>query len=118
MTPAHLRTLTELVEAFVPAADAERIAGLASEALIRSADPSQVAELRLILRLLENPLVNGITTRRWQAFRDLSLAERQAVLLSWADSSIQQRRAAFHAFRRLATFLAYADPGEAGAPNP
>ena len=117
MNPAAVATLAELVETLVPAADAGRIANLASEALLRAADPAQVAQLRLVLRALELPPVNGLTSGRWRAFRDLPPPDREAVLLSWAGSAIPQRRAAFHAFRKLLTFLAYADPGEAGAPN-
>ncbi|MBI3751511.1 MAG: GMC family oxidoreductase N-terminal domain-containing protein [Chloroflexi bacterium] len=117
MNPAAVATLAELVETFVPAADAGRIANLASEALLRAADPAQVTQLRLVLRALEIPAVNGLTSGRWKAFRDLPAAEREAILLSWAGSAIPQRRAGFHAFRKLLTFLAYADPGEAAAPN-
>lgn len=117
MNPAAVATLAELVETFVPAADAGRIANLASEALLRAADPAQVTQLRLVLRALEMPAVNGLMSGRWKAFRDLPPPQREAVLLSWAGSVIPQRRAGFHAFRKLLTFLAYADPGEAGAPN-
>ena len=117
VNPAAVATLTELVETLVPAADAGRIANLASEALLRAADPAQVTQLGLVLRTLEVPAVNGLTSGRWKAFRDLPAADREAVLLSWAGSAIPQRRAGFHAFRKLLMFLAYADPGEAGAPN-
>lgn len=118
MNPAAVATLAELVETFVPAADAGRIAGLASEALLRAADPAQVAQLRLVLRALELSPVNGLTSGRWKPFRELSPAHREAVLLSWAGSAVPQRRAGFHALRKLLTFLAYADPGDAAAPNP
>jgi len=117
VTPAQLATLAELVEAFVPAADEERIATLAADALERAADPAQVAQLALVLRVLESRLVNGLTARRWTSFRDLSPDDRQSVLLDWAGSAIPQRRSAFGAFRKLLTFLAYADPGTPEEPN-
>ncbi|HEY2917266.1 MAG TPA: GMC family oxidoreductase N-terminal domain-containing protein [Candidatus Limnocylindrales bacterium] len=118
MTPGQLRTLAALAETFVPACDPERVAAQAAEALVRAADPAQVRQLCLVLTALEQPVVNGVTSRRWRPFSTLGAAERQAVLLDWARSAIPQRRAAFQAFRKLLTFLAYADPGEAGAPNP
>ena len=42
---------------------------------------------------------------------------RERYLLGWAHSRIAQRRSAFGAFRKLLTFLAYADPG-GDPPNP
>lgn len=118
LSPAQLRTLGSLAQAFVPACDPDRVAAQAAEALVRAADPAQVAQLRLVLATLETPLANRLITRRWRAFSDLGTVDREAVLRNWATSAVPQRRAAFQAFRKLLTFLAYADPGEAGAPNP
>lgn len=118
MTPGELRTLAILTSTFVPAADAERIAGLAAEALARAADPAQVAQLRLVLRALEIPVANGVMAGRWGSFGRLDQLDRERVLLAWATSPIAQQRAAFGAFRRLLAFLAYADPGPPEAPNP
>ena len=39
------------------------------------------------------------------------------MLLRWATSRLGLRRSAFGAFRKLLTFLAYADPGTPEAPN-
>ena len=118
MTPGQLRTLEALAETFVPACNPERVAAQAAEALVRAADPAQVRQLTLVLSALELGPLNGLMGRRWAPFARLAAADRQAVLLDWASSAIPQRRAAFQAFRKLLTFLAYADPGEAGAPNP
>ncbi len=117
MNAGELRTLAALVETFVPAADPERIAGLAGDALIRAADPAQVLQLRLVLRLLEQPLVNRLSAGRGRAFRNLAPADRERLLLRWAGSSVPQKRAAFQAFRGLLSFLAYADSGTPDAPN-
>jgi len=118
VTPGELRTLATLASTFVPAADGERLAGLAAEALSRAADPAQVAQLRLVLRALEQPIANGALAGRWGAFGGLDQAGRERVLLAWATSPVPQQRAAFGAFRRLLAFLAYADPGLPEAPNP
>lgn len=116
-SPGALATLSELAETFVRGG-AQRRAGLAAEALSRAADPSQVRQLRLVLRLLESRAANFLTAGRAAAFRDLSPPERERLLLRWAGSRLALRRSAFQAFRKLLTFLAYADPGTAGSPNP
>ena len=118
MKAAEVATLRELVETLVPAANAPRIAELARDALVRAADPAQVLQLRLVLRLLEQPLANRLSGGLGRAFHDLSAPEREALLLRWARSPIPQKRAVFHALRGVLSFLAYADPGTAEAPNP
>ena len=117
MTPGELRTLATLASTFVPATDGERIAGLAAEALSRAADPAQVTQLRLVLRALEVPLTNGAMAGRWAGFSGLDQAAREDVLLAWSRSAIPQQRAAFGAFKRLLSFLAYADGGLPEAPS-
>ena len=116
-TPAELATLAELAETFVRGG-AVRRSNLAAEALARAADPAQVRQLRLVLRVLESRLANLLLTGRPVAFRDRSPADREGVLLGWATSRLALRRSAYQAFRKLLTFLAYADPGPPGAPNP
>ncbi|HLX35138.1 MAG TPA: GMC family oxidoreductase [Candidatus Limnocylindrales bacterium] len=117
MTPGERRTLATLASTFVPAADGERIAALADEALARAADPAQVSQLRLVLRALELGPANGVMAGAWGPLNRLDAAARERVLLAWATSRVPQQRAAFAAFRRLLTFLAYADPGPPEAPN-
>ena len=51
-------------------------------------------------------------------FSAMSAAARERYLLDWAHSRIAQRRTVFGSLRKLMTFLAYADPGEDGIPNP
>ncbi|HEY8988433.1 MAG TPA: hypothetical protein VIM39_05385, partial [Candidatus Limnocylindrales bacterium] len=95
-----------------------RRAGLAAEGLARAADPAQLRQLRLVLRIIQSRLINLVLARRPTAFRDLSPVDRERYLLAWANSRLPLRRSAFQAFRKLLTFLAYADPGPAGSPNP
>jgi choline dehydrogenase-like flavoprotein len=116
-SPADLATLAALAETFVRGGSVRR-ANLAAEALSTSADPAQVRQLRLVLRLLESRVANLLVTGRPVAFRDRTPAERERVLLGWANSRVPLRRSAFQAFRKLLTFLAYADPGPPGAINP
>ena len=112
----ELATLAAVAETFVRGG-AVRRANLAASAIERSLDPGQVQQLRRVLRLIESPAANLVLARRAARFRDLAPPRRERYLLGWANSPVPQRRAAFHALRRLLTFLAYADPGETAA-NP
>lgn len=113
---AELATLAELAETFVRG-DALRRARLTVEALELAADPSQVDQFRLVLRLIQSPIVNLLLFRKARPFRTMSPATRERYLLSWATSRFALRRTAFHGLRKLLTFLAYADPGT-DTPNP
>ena len=75
---------------------------LAAEALTRAADPAQVRQLRLVLRLLESRVANLAPDRPARvAFRDRSPAERERVLLGWAH--VAPRRSAARRSRRSAS---------------
>ena len=115
-SPAETATVATLVEAFTPGADGQSIAPLATEALVRAADPAQVLQLRLVLRLLDNPIVNLVSTGRFAGISSMSPANRERLLLRWARSPIALKRSAFQAFRKLLSFLAYAAPAPDGAP--
>ncbi len=113
---AELATLTELAETFVPGEAAAR-ARLAADALAEVADPAQLQQIRLALRLMESRAANLALAGRPRPFRAMSPKARERYLLGWSRSRLAQRRSAFGAFRKLMTFLAYADPGTS-APNP
>jgi hypothetical protein len=115
-TPRELASLAELAETFVRGG-AVRRAELFARAVGTAADPAQLRQLRLVLRLIESPLANLALARTPRSLRDMSPATRERYLLGWADSRFALRRTAFHALRKLLTFLAYADPGN-GVPNP
>ncbi|HLY12905.1 MAG TPA: GMC family oxidoreductase [Candidatus Limnocylindrales bacterium] len=113
----ELATLAAVAETFVRGA-ATRRASLASAVLDLAADPEQVRQLRLVLRLFEQPLVNLGLGAGPARFRDLDQAARERYLLAWSTSRFAQRRSAYQALRKLLCFLAYADPGEPGITNP
>jgi choline dehydrogenase-like flavoprotein len=116
-TQGELTTLRALAHTFVPAADSARVASIAADALVRAVDPAQLTQLRLVLRVLEQPLANLATGAGFAAFRDMDQPARERLLLRWAGSPLLLRRSGVHAFRKLLTFIAYADPGTAEAPN-
>jgi choline dehydrogenase-like flavoprotein len=115
-TAAELDTLTALAETFV-AGDAVRRARLAADALDAAADPSQIVQLRLVLRLMGSRAANLAIAGHATPFGAMAPAVRERYLLAWGASRVAQRRSAFQALRKLLTFLAYADPG-VDAPNP
>ncbi|HXG25330.1 MAG TPA: GMC family oxidoreductase N-terminal domain-containing protein [Candidatus Binatia bacterium] len=117
LSAGELATLRALAHTYVPAADATRVATIAADALARAVDPAQLRQLRLVLRLLEQALANLATGSGFAAFRDMDLPARERLVLRWAGSPIPMRRSAINAFRKLLTFIAYADPGAPGAPN-
>ena len=108
--------LIALAETFVRG-DGERRGRLAREALDRAADPAQVRDLRFVLRAMDAQGVSLLLAGRPTGFLSMTPDARERYLLGWAYSRIPQRRSAFGAFRKLLTFLAYADP-DAGAPFP
>ncbi len=113
----ELATLRALASTFVPAADAARVATIAADGLLRAVDPSQLTQLRLVLRVLEQPLANLATGGGFAKFQDMDAPARERLLLRWAGSPLLLRRSAVNAFRKLLTFIAYADPGTPEAPN-
>jgi choline dehydrogenase-like flavoprotein len=117
LSPSEQATLRELVSTFVPASHASRVASIAADALERAVDPSQLLQLRLVLRLLEQPLANLATGAGFAAFRDMDAPARERLLLRWMGSPLLLRRSGVNAFRKLLTFIAYADPGAPDEPN-
>ena len=117
---AELATLRALAATFVPAADAERVAAIAADALVRAVDPAQLTQLRLVLRLLEQPAREprhgSGDSRRSGTWTRLTRERTAAALGRLAACSCAAP--ASHAFRKLLTFIAYADPGTPEAPNP
>ena len=111
---AELATLAELAETFVPGDGAAR-ARLAADALTEVADPAQLQQIRLVLRLMESRAANLVLAGRPRPVpRDVAAGSR-ALPARVGRSRLAQRRSAFGAFRKLMTFLAYADPGDVGA---
>jgi choline dehydrogenase-like flavoprotein len=113
----ELSTLAALAETFVRG-DAVRRARLGTEVLDRAADPAQIRQLRLALRLMESRVANLVLAGRPTAFTSMPPAARERYLLKWAHSRIGIRRSAFSSLRKLLTYFAYADPGADASGNP
>jgi long-chain-alcohol oxidase len=81
----------------------------------RAAERRQVGQL---LGLWDSRLLCAVAGGGWGRFTGLSQAERERVLLSWADSRVPQRRAAFQALRKGTLLAYYGGGGPDGGPNP
>jgi long-chain-alcohol oxidase len=81
----------------------------------RAAERKQVAQL---LGLWDTRLLCAIAGGGVRRFSSLSQERREQVLLSWADSRLVQRRAAFQALRKGALLAYYGKGADNGAPNP
>jgi long-chain-alcohol oxidase len=81
----------------------------------RAAERRQVSQL---LGLWDSRLLCAVAGGGWGRFSALSQDDRERVLLSWADSRVAQRRAAFQALRKGTLLAYYGKGGPDGQPNP
>jgi choline dehydrogenase-like flavoprotein len=112
-----LAALGRALDGFV-AGDAARMARLGAAALEELAEPFDLWQLKVALRAFDVRLANLLLGAGAVRFRDLGESARDRYLLGWATSHLPLRRTTFQAIKRLALFLAYADPGPGPAPNP
>lgn len=83
-----------------PAASEVDVAGKV-DALLAMMDPGTTAEVRLLLRLLDNALAGLLLDGRFRAFTECSDAEQDAILDGWRTSRLGARRMGFTALRKL-----------------
>src|SRR4029077_4904371 len=81
----------------------------------RRGDHKQFLQL---LNFWGSQLHTMISLKRTSRFSKLSEEARVRVLLSWAESSLGRRRAAFQAFRKAVSYLYVMLPCLRGAPTP
>ncbi|MUL75148.1 GMC family oxidoreductase N-terminal domain-containing protein [Mycolicibacterium sp. CBMA 226] len=81
----------------------------------RAAERRQFAQL---LNIWDTSLLTALGGGGLRRFSELDQAQREAVLLSWCDSRIPQRRAAFQALRKGSLIIANMLPNTDGSANP
>lgn len=81
----------------------------------RASERKQVAQL---LGLWDTTLLTALGRGGLSRFSALDQADRERVLLSWADSRVPQRRAAFQALRKGALLCYYGLPAPGGGRSP
>jgi long-chain-alcohol oxidase len=124
LTPRQRRALEDVCDAFCPVGEGmptPRELGVADALLDVVALNSRASErkqLALLLSLWDTPALGALGGAGPRRFSALAPAERQKLLLSWADSALPQRRAVFHSLRRGALLFYYMLGGGDGKPNP
>ena len=118
------RALHSICDTFAPAADGWPSASeLGVPAAIatgldfnpRAADRAQFLQL---LDLWDTRLHSLLTVGRAKSFSSLPQEIRTRILLSWAESALRKRRAAFQALRKAIGFLYVMSPGADGGRSP
>lgn len=129
LTASQRQTLSLICDTLVPPLDAQpsdlfnmsaadlNLAEMLEDGILQVSPESRRAQLQLVLNLLETPLFNWLTVRRFARFSEMDLATRTKVLHAWADSNIHEARQWFQGLKRLALFLTYSIMPD-GKPNP
>jgi choline dehydrogenase-like flavoprotein len=89
----------------------------AAEDAINLLGPAQRAELRRLLRLLDNGMVGFFLSRSARGVSAMTAEERGRLLTAMSTSTIPQVRSGFQALKRLSSFLFYSIGGGDGS-NP
>lgn len=124
VSPRKRAALEAICDTFVPGAGdapAASSAGVADRILEAVAANPREAERKQFAQLLglwDTALLTALGGGGLKRFSKLPQAEREKVMLSWGDSRLSQRRAAFQALRKGATLMYYLAPGPGGGANP
>lgn len=102
------RSLAALADAFVSGGGGERAAA-AEQALTSLVDPVQIDQLRFVLRLLDSRFGGIVLAGRPVRFTELRPTSRDSFVRTWVQHPVPILRTAASVFRKLLTFLAYAD---------
>jgi choline dehydrogenase-like flavoprotein len=126
LTPARAATLRAVADTFIPAGPApaspppgSALVNLAKLVAVVQAQPlSAQAELGQLLDLLHKPLAGLTWAGPLRPFHELSPAQRERLLQSWAGAWLPPLRQGFQALRKLCLFLYYGGGPAGGAPHP
>ncbi len=114
------RALAAICDAFAPGIDGLPSAsefgvpGAVADAVEKNPRASERKQFRQLMSLWDTRLLTAIGGGGLKRFSDQPTEEREKVLLSWCDSGVTQRRAAFQALRKGALLTYYMLPGEDG----
>ena len=118
------RALSQICDAFcpsgngLPSASELGVPDAVVEAVGRNPRRPERQQLAALLSLWDTPVMGAVGGAGPRRFSDLAPAERERVLLSWADSPLPQRRAVFQALRKAALLFYYMLPGPDSGRNP
>src|SRR2546423_5924713 len=124
LTPRQHRALCSICDTFLPRAPGwpSAVECGVPDALAAALDFNPRAvdrwEFLNLLDVWDSAIHSFVEVGRWSQFSELPEKYKQKVMLSWADSRLSLRRAAFQALRKAVTFLYVMLPSAAGAANP
>jgi choline dehydrogenase-like flavoprotein len=124
LTPRQRAALEGICDTFCPSSDGlptARELGVADALLAAvSLNPREAErkQLGMLLSLWDTVLIGAISGAGGRRFSALTQAERERLLLSWADSKLPQRRAVFQSLRKGALLFYYMLGGPDGGRNP
>src|ERR1700757_1769531 len=124
LTPRQHRALCSICDTFLPAAPGwpSAVERGVPDALAAALDFNPRAvdrwEFLNLLDLWDSSIHSFVEAGHWAQFSELAEKDKYKVMLSWADSRLALRRAAFQALRKAVGFLYVMLPGEAGQINP
>ena len=116
--------LDAICDTFLPGGDGLPSATEAGvpEALLalvgRNPRPAERKQVGQLLGLWDTRLLGAVAGGGLKRFTSLSQEEREEIPLSWADSRVVQRRAAFQALRKASLLAYYGQGGRNGNGNP
>jgi len=123
LTPRQYRALCSICDTFLPAAPGwpSAVARGVPDALAAALDfnPRTIYRWEFVnlLDIWDSSLHSFLEVGNWSQFSNLAETDKHRVMLSWADSRLTMRRAAFQALRKAIGFLYVMLPSAAGQPN-
>jgi choline dehydrogenase-like flavoprotein len=124
LTPRQRRALEDICDTFcpggngVPSARELGVADALTGLVARNPRAPERKQLQALLGLWDNPALGLLGGAGFKRFSAMTEEEREAVLLSWGESRLPQRRAVFQALRKGALLFYYMLPGHGGERNP
>jgi len=124
LTPRQQHALESICETFLPKAEGWPsavelgVAEALAEALDFNPRTQERAQFLNLLDVWDSKLHAFLVAGEYEDFSALDQEMRQKILLTWADSALGKRRAAFQALRKAIGFLYVMLPEFRGAANP
>jgi long-chain-alcohol oxidase len=124
LTPRQRAALEDICDTFcpggsgVPSARELGVADALTGLVARNPRAPERKQLQALLGLWDNPALGLLGGGGFKRFSAMTPEQREAVLLSWGESRLPQRRAVFQALRKGALLFYYMLPGPGGDRNP
>lgn len=104
LSDVQFQTLRAVCDTLIPESG-DWLPAAVAEAMATTGNPSDLAQFRLALGLLEAPAAGLLLEGSWRRFSQQDRQRREAILRAWASHPLPQMRTAFQAFKRLSGFL-------------